>query len=350
MNPSAAVAGPLDRSARPPAEPRVPASRRQAVRRAVEAAAADLDPDAVLLSGGPDSSVAAAAAAGLWTQAFCVATPEGPDPPYAAAAADALGLRLEVVTVGLADVLDRIPDVADALRTFDPMELRNAAVQWIALEAAADAGASTVLTGDGADELFAGYSFMARMDPTDLDAYRERLRETMSFAAPRMAPAHGLEARSPFLGEAVREASADLDHRDLVGEHADRTWGKWVLREAFRDVLPAPVLWRRKDPLEVGAGTDQLPRRLSAATPEDELEAARESAAADGVAIRDAEHLAYYRAYRETHPPPRDLDPDVRRRCPGCQGPLPGQREHCSTCGWDASRHAGQPRGDDAGL
>lgn len=344
MTTTPALAGPLDRSAPPPTERRVPASRRRAVRRAVEEAAEGIDPDAVLLSGGPDSSIAAAAAAGLWTQAVCVATPEGPDPPYAEAAADALGLRLEVVTVGLADVLDRVPDVAGELRTFDPMEVRNASVQWIGLEAAAAAGAGTVVTGDGADELFAGYSFMTRMAPDDLDAYRDRLRETMSFAAPRMAPAHGLEARSPFLGEAVRDVAADLPPDHLVGDHAGRRWGKWVLREAFRDALPAPVLWRRKDPLEVGAGTDQLPRRLAASTPDTELRAARDRAVdEDEVAIRDAEHLAYYRAYRETHPPPRELDPGVERRCPGCQGPLPGEREHCSTCGWDASRHDGQP-------
>lgn len=320
------------RSVAPPEGPRLDADIRRRTRRILEEAGSRRRPDAVLLSGGLDSSIAALVASGVWGRGICVLGPGGEDGPYAEAVADHLGLDLRVVEVTLDELLDHVPAVTRILATFDPMRVRNAVVQYVGLRAAREEDADLVATGDGADELFAGYSYMAAMD--DLRAYRDHIAGIMTFAGGPMAADLGMETWSPFLEEGVLDHALGLPDDALVREWRGRSWGKWVLREAFAEALPDAVLWRWKDPLEVGAGsrdlTDELADRTDAAGFE---QAARTLRDEDDVTLRDPEHLTYYRSYRRHHPPPADRDPDVARRCPGCRGPL-GEADYCRTCGW----------------
>ena len=58
----------------------------------------------------------------------------------------------------------------------------------------------------------------------------------------RMTMAHGLEARSPFLDRALMEFAAVLPDRFKLRGLTT----KWLLREAFRGAVPAPILRRGK--------------------------------------------------------------------------------------------------------
>lgn len=323
------------RSVTPPPGPLLDTAVLEGTRDVLERAGAGQRPDAVLLSGGLDSSIAARVASGVWGLGVCVLAPGGTDRPYCETVADRLGMRLRRVELSLDELLDHVPDVTRILQSFDPMEVRNSVVQYVGLRAAAEEGASLVATGDGGDELFCGYSYMAAMAGDALSAYRRRIASTMDFAAPGLADDLGLSTWSPFLDPEVRAHALALANDALVRPWKGRTWGKWVLREAFGGALPEPVCWRWKDPLEVGAGSDGLPGLLAERTPDAALEAeAARAATADGVTIRDAEHLAYYRAYRRHNPPPRELAPGADRRCPDCRGPLPAAARFCRTCGW----------------
>jgi asparagine synthase (glutamine-hydrolysing) len=67
----------------------------------------------------------------------------------------------------------------------------------------------------------------------------------------RMTMAHALEARSPFLDTALIEYVATLPPRLKING-----WTlKYILKEAFRDLLPAAVLKRRKHGFGVPLGT-----------------------------------------------------------------------------------------------
>jgi asparagine synthase (glutamine-hydrolysing) len=93
-----------------------------------------------------------------------------------------LGLDLHVIRPKLSDLVEKMPALIRILGTFDPMELRNSIAAYVALEKARDLGIRTVLTGDGADELFAGYSYMFNMPPADLPKYIQHLNEVMYFS------------------------------------------------------------------------------------------------------------------------------------------------------------------------
>ena len=82
--------------------------------------------------------------------------------------AERCGFSLRILRPSLGDFIAVLPTLMRILGTFDPMELRNSAVTWLALKAACEEGISEVLTGDAADELFAGYSYIFNMAPEQL--------------------------------------------------------------------------------------------------------------------------------------------------------------------------------------
>lgn len=319
------------RSISPPA-PRINLRDRARERTLLEAAAREDLPDAILLSGGLDSTLYAHLARDAKPKAYVVLTPAGMDRPYARAAADSAGLELRVIELTLDEVAQRAEEITRIERTFDPMEVRNSVIQFIGMERALKDGASLVGTGDGADELYAGYSYMTSMPPAKLTEYRQYLASRMTFASAIIAKTLRIRTTSPFLHEVVRAHVVHLHNECLVGRHQGRAWGKWILREAFVGRVPAEILWRWKDPLEVGSGTAHLPSHL-AREKVSSFARLKQRGLDEGVVLRDAEHAMYYEAYRRDHAPPRDLDPSTRTRCPSCHGPANEDSTFCKTCG-----------------
>lgn len=117
-------------------------------------------PVGVYLSGGLDSSATAAMArqhTNAQLQAFSVGfdDPRFDESDFQDRMAAAIGVRLERLEVSDRDVAEAFPDVVTAAEK--PM-LRTAPGPLLRLSRAVrDAGFKVVLTGEGADELFAGY-------------------------------------------------------------------------------------------------------------------------------------------------------------------------------------------------
>jgi len=309
---------------------------RDAVRGAVEACAAGQGGATVALSGGLDSSIVAALLAG--TPARCVSVVAGdwdsPDAPHAQAMARHAGRGHTVVNAGAAEALEAAGEAAAALGTYSPMEVRSAAVACLALRAAREAGSGPLLTGDGADELFAGYSFLVAAPAGELRARLDRLQRIMHFPSLRLAEAMGVRAAAPFLDDGVVRASRALPGGLLVREERGARVGKWILRKAFERDVPAGVAWRQKVPMAAGSGLDGLGAFLGRAIPDADFEErARGVLARDGVRVRDKESLHYYEVRRRTHGPPRRA-PAGAPACPDCGSDVSaGGGRYCRMCG-----------------
>src|SRR2546430_6841072 len=95
--------------------------------------------EGILFSGGLDTSILAAVAAahGRRLKGILVSVDDGvgSDEPFALLMAERIGLELEILRPKLHHLLDRMPDLVRILHTFDPMELRNSVVTYLALEA-----------------------------------------------------------------------------------------------------------------------------------------------------------------------------------------------------------------------
>jgi asparagine synthase (glutamine-hydrolysing) len=232
-------------------------------------------------------------------------------------------------------IFEVIPDVVKVLESFDPMEVRNSITITIGLKFAKSYGSTKLITGDGADELFAGYHMYYRHvgNKEKLSAMLKKMWDIMAFSSVPLGKSLGIEVRAPFLDPEVKEFAMNMDPTYNVQEERGEVWGKWILRKAYEDVLPPEVRWRDKNPIEVGSGTTILPKFMAKKIPDSEFAAKKKKILeTDNVTIRDKEQLVYYEAYREVVGVPYPKDPDART-CPQCNSNVPENATVCKTCG-----------------
>lgn len=303
---------------------------------AFDAAVRRNPPDAILFSGGLDTSVVALLARrhgnplGI-TVAFNEGTPL--DPEWARRTADALKLRHVLYHFDGEELEEATDAVIRILHTFDPMEVRNSAPIYIALRLAATMGAKAVSTGDAVDELFGGYGFLFEMSPEGAQARMEEIWGSMRFTAVELGRHLGLEVAIPSLDEGVVALAKGIPVGYKIREEKGETVGKWIVRKAFEGLLPAEILWRPKAPIESGTGTSVLPQRAAGSLAGQAFEAERAAILErDDVAIRDEEQLLYYRRFREAFGPPSQGDASDHA-CPWCKSAVPALSTYCTTCG-----------------
>jgi len=287
----------------PPHEDFVAGTRAVLVR-AVERQMMGDVPVGVFLSGGLDSSLVAAIAArwcerqGTRLHTFAVGTPDSPDLAAARTVAEHLGTDHKEFTYTAEEALDALPEVVRAIESFDPGLVRSAVPNFMLARGTAE-HVKVVLTGEGADELFAGYAYMTEIEtPEELHAELERtvasLHNLNLQRCDRVTMAHGLEARVPFLDlEVIRWAlSLPAVEKVTTPERLEKA----LLREAFDGWLPHDLLWRVKAEFGDGSGArDVLTAAVEDTVSEVDFEAER---GAVEPPLRTREELAYYRVWR----------------------------------------------------
>ncbi len=266
-------------------------------------------PVGVFLSGGLDSSLIAAIAArrarrdGQPLKTFAVGTADSPDLAAARLVAEHLGTEHHERVYEPEELHELLPDVIASIESYDPSLVRSALPNFLLADLAAQS-VKVVLTGEGADELFAGYEYVRAI--TDHGELHDELVRTIEELhslnlqrCDRVTMAHGLEARVPFL---------DLDMIALgVGLPAEWKLSgpdqpeKRLLREAFEGWLPHEILWREKAQFGDGSGArEALDPDAGKGIEADDLHAAVEPDA-DGEP-RTEEEARYLALYRERYP------------------------------------------------
>lgn len=281
--------------------------------------------EGILFSGGLDSALVAACAGKLPAISVHLAS-YGEDRRYAEDVASFLGLEHCPVTVTVEEALAALPAVVRILRSFDPA-LPNDLTAYLGLRRAKEMEITGMMTGDGSDELFAGYDFMQEIP--DLAGYLARMHAAMKFSSNRIGAALGVDVRQPFLDEAFVEFSRGIGLDLKIREERGRRWGKWILRKAFEGILPPEILWQDKRPLEYGSGMTRLRGAIESLVSDGEFE---EGKRAFPVRFWNKEHLYYYRLYREVVgeiPAPGEGED----RCGCCGAGMPRGALHCRICG-----------------
>jgi asparagine synthase (glutamine-hydrolysing) len=251
------------------------------------------------LSGGLDSSAVAALARGevKTLHTFAAGLAGAPDLEQARAAAEFIRTEHHEVRVAPAEMLAVLPAVIYHLESFDALLVRSSIVNYLAGRVAARY-VPVVLSGEGADELFAGYAYLKQLPPArladELFDLTRRLHNTALQRVDRCAAAHGLVARVPFLAPTV----VDYALRIPVDLKLRGGMEKWILREAVADLLPPAIRQRRKAKFWEGAGVgDLLARHADDAVSDADF--GRERRLENGVTIRTKEEMMYYRIFRE---------------------------------------------------
>ena len=292
----------------------------------------------MLFSGGIDTSILATIVSKkVRIRGFTCAFKEANalDIKYAKLMAKRLNIEHYFNPFGEKEVYEAIPDVVKVLDSFDPMEVRNSITINIGLRFAKSFGSTELITGDGADELFAGYHMYYRHvgNKNKLSEMLKKMWGIMAFSANALGKNLGIEVKQPYLDPEVQKFAMNMDPRYNVQEERGEVWGKWILRKAYEDVLPPEIRWRDKNPIEVGSGTTILPKYLATKISDSEFAAKKKKILeTDNVTIRDKEQLVYYEVYREVVGVPHAKDPDART-CPQCNSNVAENAVVCKTCG-----------------
>ena len=281
--------------------------------------------DGLLLSGGLDSSILASLNSHV--SAFTVTLePHGEDEEYAKILTRTIHVKYHHRMIGIEEALHSIPTVIGILKSFDPA-IPNDIATYFGLKLAKEKGVKSVMTGDGSDELFAGYSFM--LDLPDLEAYIQGLSGKMSFSSSILGRKMGIQIKQPYLSGEMIELASKIPRDLKIRTEGKKKCGKWILRKAFEDFLPPSIIWQNKRPLEYGSGTTRLRRIISEKISDEEFE---EKSRAYSVRFMSKEHLFYYQIYREVIgeiPAPEE----GQAPCVGCGAGIQKEAKHCRTCG-----------------
>jgi len=292
--------------------------------------------DGLLLSGGLDTAILAYLSS-RWARPSCITVAlrdaPAPDVNYASLVASSLGLRHYIYCFGNEELGENIRAVIRIMKSFDPMEIRNDVAIYIALKVGRDQGISTIMTGDGCDELFGGYSFLFGLTKEQLDIALKKLWSNMRFSSIYLAEDLGVEVRLPYLDSQFKAFATDLDVGLKVKSERGQVWGKWLLRKAFENIMPQEIVWRVKAPIEVGTGTFVLPSLFDSRISDLEFsEKKMRYLNEDRVVIRSKEHLFYYEVFRSEVGVPYARDSDLKT-CPDCGSNVEEGASFCRTCG-----------------
>ncbi|MBE9514732.1 MAG: asparagine synthase, partial [Chloroflexi bacterium] len=216
-----------------------------------------------------------------------------------------------------------LPEVIEILKTFD-LALPNDLSIYFALKLAREDGISSVMTGDGADELFAGYAYMAELPPEDLQRYIMKLSQNWHFSASELGKALDVEVRQPFLDEDFVRFALEISPESKVKDGV----GKYILRKSFEDLIPAEIVWRRKEPIEYGSGSTKLHKIIDSVVTDGEFQSAKKEV---DIKFINKEHFFYWRIYDQVVGKiPKARDDEVS--CPCCGAAM--GTYHCPTCGF----------------
>jgi asparagine synthase (glutamine-hydrolysing) len=261
-------------------------------------------PVGISLSGGLDSSIVAMLAnrETEHLHSFAVGMKGSEDLMAAKKMADILGTQHHERIYTEQEMLDALPKVIYHLESFDPALVRSAIPNFFLAEMASQV-VKVIMTGEGADEIYAGYDYLRSFEHPgmlheEMVNITGALHNTNLQCADRVAMAFGLEARVPFLDTKSVELGLGLPARWKV--HRDRP-AKYLLRKAFTADLPEEIVNRPKMKFSKGAGSaDVIGQVVERKITDDEFHSERACILyRQNYRLPNKESLYYYRILRE---------------------------------------------------
>jgi asparagine synthase (glutamine-hydrolysing) len=293
----------------------------------------------LLLSGGLDSSIIASFQKPEYTFTVTLEGSYASDTEYARLVANQYGSNHITIKIKTLELLKIEEKIIELFRTFDPIFIRNASVIFAAVQKANELGVVTLLTGDGGDELFAGYNYLKRFfnDTKKLETEVKRLWDIMHFPSVTIGNFFNVKITSPYLDEKFMKFAKSIDISMKIGQYQNKLWGKFILRKCFEkwQHLEKPA-WREKEAQEEGSGFSKIINYFENQffTNKEFLDEIQRIKEMESVNIRNKEHLFYYITYRKYFPPPRSQKSLIEERiCPDCNGSFRWNGKFCRICG-----------------
>jgi len=304
------------------------------IRSVLEEITMQCDANWIAFSGGLDSSILAQIKKKSNLNAVTIIAKDflASDLQYSQIVAKHIGIPLELKYVNIDEMLSAVENTIKILKNFNDIEIRNSIVPYLYLNTLKEKNVTKVITGDGADEIFAGYNFLVEKDHNELKDELKRMKDVMHFTSQKIANELGISIQMPFIDENIINVAEALPISLLINQKNDERFGKWILRKAFENDLPSSIIWRKKTAMQDGSGTASLTKLFDSIITdgifEEKIKKIKKD---DGVTIRTKESLHYYEHYRENFRIPEYQS--QKNLCPDCNMELSINSKFCRMCG-----------------
>lgn len=275
-------------------------------------------PLGAFLSGGLDSSIIAAVARKHVDElhTFSVGLEGSRDLEAARTVAGFLDTIHHEYVFTEQEVIEHLPEILFSLESYDQDLVRSAAPCYFVSKLASEY-VKVILTGEGADELFGGYTYYKDYD--DQDKLAAELKRSISSLhnvnlqrVDRLTMTHSIEGRVPFLDLDVIELAQQIPVELKIRSNGSVQTEKWILRKAFEDMLPREIVWRDKEQFDEGSGTSEmlgngLKDRMSSSDVEKYIAENRDAG------LRSMEECVYHKILSESYQDPAPILSNVAR-------------------------------------
>ncbi|MBN1188782.1 MAG: hypothetical protein JXA46_03440 [Dehalococcoidales bacterium] len=276
--------------------------------KAVERRMADNAVGGVLLSGGLDSSLIAYMAHEIKPdiECFTVSTEDGQDLPLAKDVTNYLGIKHHILIFGQKEIDEVLPLAIHHQEMYEESCVHGAIANFLAGRFVSP-HTRVVLTGEGADEFFAGYDgqFRQGKNPEEIAAIVDNLvnvaHNTALQRLDRLNAANHYESRTPFLDARVMDFSLKIPVQYKI--HGEEQVGKWIVRQAFEGCLPEHIIYQTKRFFAQGSGVAYM-MRAQAEKEISQAELDKFNHTDGNPYLSSVEELYYYRIFKKTFPHP----------------------------------------------
>jgi asparagine synthase (glutamine-hydrolysing) len=290
--------------------------------------------DTISLSGGLDSTILAYYLQKQKPKAISIIAKdfEANDLVYCQMASQEFDLPLTIYNVETEQILEAVEETIKILKNFNDIEIRNNIVMYLAIKWAKDNQSDGIITGDGADELFAGYNFLLDKSKQELEGEIQRIYSIMHFPTQKIGKYLGLKVESPFLDEDVVDFALSIPGNLKVDTRDGKKYGKWILRKTFEGKIPEKILWREKSPMQDGAGTNKLGDLFENMISDSKFDEKRKTVQqSHGITIRTKESMYYFDIFQKLHGIHQTVDEEINS-CPYCHFNTENSK-FCRMCG-----------------
>lgn len=266
-------------------------------------------PTGSLLSGGIDSSVIAYLASKVYREkygkdarlkTFVLGVEESTDIRSARVMAGHIDSDHHEVMVDLNQALEVLPEVIYYLESFDPSLVRSAVSNFLICRYAREQGIQVLLSGEGGDEVFCGYTYLKNFPLEELFARQMEcigfLHNNAALRLDRMNQCNSVRVVAPLISGELLNYSLAIPPEYKQKPNGEEKSEKWIFRKAYEGLLPESLVWRLKQEFSQGSGTAKLlPAHFEEAIADSELADAQ----AEYPMVRSKEELYYFRIFTE---------------------------------------------------
>ncbi len=225
----------------------------------------------ILFSAGIDSTILAKITddLGIKTTLYCVGHEDSIDIKFAKKTAQKMNLPLKTKIIDLIDVKNYLIPVLDAIEEFNVMKIGVGMPAYIASEMAHEEGLKVMLSGQGADELFAGYNrylgfYEEKGELTQEDLKKDilNLYHVNLQRDDAVTMANSIELRVPYLDLDIINTAINIPMKYKINGKTDKL-RKCILREVGAELgIPAEIVNRPKKAAQYGSGIHKMLKKV----------------------------------------------------------------------------------------